>query len=326
MATVQKIYEEMQRMAPLELAESWDNPGLLVDCGGEVSRVLVALDVTAETLAEAEQNGCQLIVTHHPVIFHPLKKLSPADLPFQLVQKGISAICMHTNLDAAEGGVNEVLAGIFGMKNWEPFAGGCGRVGEVEPITVPELARKARVELGARCNTPLDGPEVPVKYADTGKPVRRLAVISGAGGGLFEEALAMEADCLLTGEADHHDALDAKRLGLSIVAASHYATEFPVAAAVAQSSAPRSRLWKCWSARPTATRLLIYNKFIIKKTSQSRYRSPAAPLSALACHLPGRGSLSCQGALGKEISFSLGNGSDCQSLSCQERCHRAKRR
>ena len=209
MATVQKIYEEMQRMAPLELAESWDNPGLLVDCGGEVSRVLVALDVTAETLAEAEQNGCQLIVTHHPVI-------------------------LHTNLDAAEGGVNEVLAGIFGMKNWEPFAGGCGRVGEVEPITVPELARKARVELGARCNTPLDGPEVPVKYADTGKPVRRLAVISGAGGGLFEEALAMEADCLLTGEADHHDALDAKRLGLSIVAASHYATEFPVAAAVAQ--------------------------------------------------------------------------------------------
>ena len=240
MATVQKIYEEMQRMAPLELAESWDNPGLLVDCGGEVSRVLVALDVTAETLAEAEQNGCQLIVTHHPVIFHPLKKLSPADLPFQLVQKGISAICMHTNLDAAEGGVNEVLAGIFGMKNWEPFAGGCGRVGEVEPITVPELARKARVELGARCNTPLDGPEVPVKYADTGKPVRRLAVISGAGGGLFEEALAMEADCV-----------------------------------------------------------------------------PPPPAG---------GVFPVRGTLGKEISFSLGNGSDCQSLSCQERCHRAKRR
>ena len=166
---------------------------------------------------------------------------------------------MHTNLDAAEGGVNEVLAGIFGMKNWEPFAGGCGRVGEVEPITVPELARKAQVELGARCNTPLDGPEVPVKYADTGKPVRRLAVISGAGGGLFEEALAMEADCLLTGEADHHDALDAKRLGLSIVATSHYATEFPVTAAVAQklrAAFPAVRAGR----RINATRLLIYNK------------------------------------------------------------------
>ena len=233
MATVQKIYEEMRRMAPLELAESWDNPGLLVDCGGEVSRVLVALDVTAETLAEAEQNGCQLIVTHHPVIFHPLKKLSPADLPFQLVQKGISAICMHTNLDAAEGGVNEVLAGIFGMKNWEPFAGGCGRVGEVEPITVPELARKAQAVLGGRCNRPRSGPAVQVKFADSGKTVKRLAVISGAGGSMFEDALAVGADCLLTGEANHHAAIDAVGLGLSLVAAGHYATEFPVCAAIA---------------------------------------------------------------------------------------------
>ena len=234
MATVQKIYEEMQRMAPLELAESWDNPGLLVDCGGEVSRVLVALDVTAETLAEAEQNGCQLIVTHHPVIFHPLKKLSPADLPFQLVQKGISAICMHTNLDAAEGGVNEVLAGFFGMREMEAFAEGCGRVGSIDPITVPELAKKAQQALASRCNQPLDGPAVQVKFADTGKTVQRLAVISGAGGSLFEDALAQGADCLLTGEANHHHAIDAKRLGLSLIAAGHYATEFPVTAAVAE--------------------------------------------------------------------------------------------
>ena len=234
MTTVQTIYEEMQRLAPLELAESWDNPGLLVDCGGAVSRVLVVLDISPATVEEAAQKGCQLIVSHHPVIFSPMKKLGPQDLPFQLVQKGISAICMHTNLDAAEGGVNEVLAGIFGMRNWEVFADGCGRVGEVDPITVPELARKAQIELGARCNTPFDGPEVQVKFADTGKPVRRLAVISGAGGSLFEEVLAVGADCLLTGEANHHHALDAKRLGLSLVAGGHYATEFPVTAAVAQ--------------------------------------------------------------------------------------------
>lgn len=233
MTTVQAIYEEMQRLAPLELAESWDNPGLLVDCGGEVRRVLVALDISPETVKEAAAKGCGLIVSHHPVIFHPLKKLGPPDLPFQLVREGISAICMHTNLDAAEGGVNEVLAGIFGMRNWEVFENGCGRVGEIDPITVPELARKAQAELGARCNLPLTGPAVAAKYADTGKIVRRLAVISGAGGGCWEDALAVGADCLLTGEADHHDALDAKRLGLSIVATSHYATEFPVTAAVA---------------------------------------------------------------------------------------------
>lgn len=234
MTTVQAIYDEMKTLAPLSLAESWDNPGLLVDCGGSVSRVLVALDISPAVVAEAAAKGCSLIVSHHPVIFAPLKKLDGQDVAFRLVQKGISAICMHTNLDAAEGGVNEVLAGIFGMRNWEIFADGCGRVGEIDPISVPALARKAQVELGARCNLPLDGPEVQVKYADTGRPVRRLAVISGAGGSLFEDALAMGADCLLTGEASHHHALDARRLGLSLIAAGHYATEFPVTAAVAR--------------------------------------------------------------------------------------------
>ena len=189
----------MQRIAPLELAESWDNPGLLVNCCRPVDRVLVTLDITPDVVEEAAAKGCGLIVAHHPVIFSPLKRLAPKDVPFQLVQNGISAICMHTNLDAAEGGVNEVLAGMFGMRNWEPFAGGCGRVGEVDLITVPELA-----------------------------------VISGAGGSLFEEAIAVGADCLLTGEANHHHACDAARLGLSLIAAGHYATEFPVTAAVAE--------------------------------------------------------------------------------------------
>ena len=233
MTTVQQVYEAMQAIAPLELAEHWDNPGLLVDCGGQVRRALVALDITPEVVAEAAAKQCEIIVSHHPVIFDPLKKIGPQDVAFQLVRAGISAVCMHTNLDAAAGGVNEVLAGIFGMKDMEPFAEGCGRVGTVEEITVPELARKARQQLAARCNAPQNGPAVQVKFADADRPVKRLAVISGAGGSLFADALAMGADCLLTGEANHHHAIDAKRLGLSLIAAGHYATEFPVAAAVA---------------------------------------------------------------------------------------------
>lgn len=233
MTTVRQVYEAMQAIAPLELAEHWDNPGLLVDCGGQMHRVLAALDITPEVVAEAAAKQCEMIVSHHPVIFDPLKKIGPQDVPFQLVQAGISAICMHTNLDAAEGGVNEVLAGIFGMQDWEVFADGCGRVGEVDPITVPELARKAQAVLGGRCNRPRSGPAVQVKFADTGRTVRRLAVISGAGGSMFEDALAVGADCLLTGEANHHAAIDAVRLGLSLVAAGHYATEFPVCAAIA---------------------------------------------------------------------------------------------
>ena len=234
MTTVQQVYEGMQRLAPPELAEHWDNPGLLVDCGGNVRRVLVTLDITPEVVAEAAAKQCTVIVAHHPVIFDPLKRLCPADVPYQLVQAGISAICMHTNLDAAEGGVNEVLAGFFGMREMEAFAEGCGRVGSIDPITVPELAKKAQQVLASRCNQPLDGPAVQVKFADTGKTVQRLAVISGAGGSLFEDALAQGADCLLTGEANHHHAIDAKRLGLSLIAAGHYATEFPVTAAVAE--------------------------------------------------------------------------------------------
>ena len=234
MTTVQQVYEEMQRIAPLELAESWDNPGLLVDCGGTVQKVLVTLDITPEVVEEAARKHCEVIVAHHPVIFSPLKKIGPQDVPCQLVRAGISAICMHTNLDAAEGGVNEVLAGIFGMKNLETFADGCGRVGDIELNSVKGLAYQVQKELASRCNLPENGPAVQIKLVDNGRMVKRLAVISGAGGSLFEEAIAVGADCLLTGEANHHHAIDAKRLGLSLIAAGHYATEFPVTAAVAE--------------------------------------------------------------------------------------------
>ena len=234
MRTVSEIYEALARMAPPELAESWDNVGLLVDCGGAVERALVCLDITPEVVEEAVARQCGLIVSHHPVIFSPLKRLGPQDVPLQLMRAGISAISMHTNLDAAEGGVNDVLAGLFGMRDPVPFANGCGRVGEIDPCTVPQLAALCQEKLGPYCVPPVgDTPAVQVKYADTGRVVKRLAVISGGGGSLFEEALAQGADCLLTGEASHHAACDAKRLGLSLVAAGHYATEFPVVEAVA---------------------------------------------------------------------------------------------
>ena len=196
MTTVQQVYEEMQRIAPLELAESWDNPGLLVDCGGTVQKVLVTLDITPEVVEEAARKHCEVIVAHHPVIFSPLKKIGPQEVPCQLVRAGISAICMHTNLDAAEGGVNEVLAGIFGMKNLETFADGCGRVGEIELNSVKGLAYQVQKELASRCNLPENGPAVQIKLVDNGRMV--------------------------------------KRLGLSLIAAGHYATEFPVTAAVAE--------------------------------------------------------------------------------------------
>ena len=226
MASVQEIYAMLARLAPVELAESWDNVGLLVDCGREVHGILVTLDITKDVVQEAARQNCQLIVSHHPVIFGGLKHLSEDDVSYALIRAGISAICMHTNLDAAEGGVNDVLADLFGMTDRESFADGCGRIGTVPEGLTPQLARQAQDKL-----------HTAVKFADTGRTNRRLAVISGAGGSMFAEAVQLGADCLLTGEANHHQALDAVRLGMSLIAATHYATEWPVVPVLAEKLA-----------------------------------------------------------------------------------------
>ena len=218
MTTVQQLNEAMQALAPLELAESWDNPGLLVDCAGKVTRVLVTLDITPEVVAEAAAKHCEAIVAHHPVIFDPLKKLGPQDVPFQLVRACISAICMHTNLDAAAGGVNEVLAGIFGMQDPEPFAEGCGRIGTTMPTTVEALAKFCADTL-----------HTGVKYVNGGRAVTCLAEVSGGGGSYLQEAIDRGADCLVTGEAAHHIALLAKQKGIGLVVAGHWGTEHAIA-------------------------------------------------------------------------------------------------
>ena len=210
----------MQRIAPLELAESWDNPGLLVDCGRPVDRVLVTLDITPEVVQEAAAKGCGLIVAHHPVIFSPLKRLEPRDVPFQLVQNGISAICMHTNLDAAPGGVNDTLCDILGIaaEGRESFAEGCGRIGTTMPTTVEALAKFCAATLHSG-----------VKYVNGQKPVTCLAEVSGGGGSYLEEAIARGADCLVTGEAAHHIALLARQKGIGLVGAGHWGTEHAIA-------------------------------------------------------------------------------------------------
>lgn len=217
--TVQQVLDELRRFAPPELAQDWDNVGLLVDAGHPVTGVLTALDITAEVVQEAAALGCELIVAHHPVIFHPIKALAPGDVPALLVQKGISAICMHTNLDAAEGGVNDTLAAILGMRDTRSFADGCGRIGTVDETSAAALAAFCQKTLGPG-----------VHYVEAGRPVRCLAEVSGAGGSYWQEAMALGADCLVTGEAAHHNGIDARRCGFGLVVAGHWGTEHPIAA------------------------------------------------------------------------------------------------
>ena len=222
MATTNDIYAEMQRYAPLELAESWDNPGLLVDCGREVSRVLVTLDITPEVVEEAAAGGCELIVSHHPVIFSPLKKLTPRDVSFQLVQKGISAICMHTNLDAAEGGVNDQLAKALGLTDTIPLnEQKIGRIGTLScEIPLEQFLHDVVKSLGCRG----------LRYRSGGRPVRRVAVGGGACGEYIPQALAQGCDTFVTSDLRYNDFLDTQ--GLNLIDAGHFPTEDVVCAEV----------------------------------------------------------------------------------------------
>lgn len=230
MTELKEIYGYLKELAPLELAEDWDNPGLLVDCGRPVGRILTCLDITGPVVREAQEKGCDLVVSHHPVIFRPLKALQEGQVPCLLLKAGISAICMHTNLDAAPGGVNDTLAQRMGLREVEPFAEGMGRIGWINEMSAHQLAQETARILHAR-----------VQWADGGKPIRRLALITGSGGSMLEDAIRAGADALLTGEASHHAALDALAAGVTLVTAGHYATEFPVAQTLATRLGDRFR-------------------------------------------------------------------------------------
>lgn len=223
MPSITEINQMLSDLAPIELAAPWDNVGLLVDAGVAPTAILFALDITPEVVEEAAQLNCQLIVSHHPVIFSPLKRIGTQDVVFQLVRKKISAICMHTNLDAATCGVNDLLAELMGLQNTISFADGYGRIGEIEPTEISAFSQACMRALG-----------VSVKCIDAGAPIHRVAVVSGAGGSYVHEAASLGADVLLTGEAGHHHAIDAKRLGINLVVAGHYATEFPIVPVLAE--------------------------------------------------------------------------------------------
>lgn len=218
--TVQEILRELSAFAPPELACSWDNVGLLVDAGRPVDKVLTALDITADVVREAAASGCQLIVSHHPVIFDPMKRIAVDDVPALLLQNGISGICMHTNLDATEGGVNDTLADHLGIarEDRRNFADNCGRIGSVQATTVAQIAKFCADTLHSG-----------VKYVDCGKPVTCLAEVSGAGGSYLQQAIDEGADCLVTGEAAHHIALLARQKGIGLVVAGHWGTEQGIA-------------------------------------------------------------------------------------------------
>lgn len=231
MPTVREIESALYELAPRALAAEWDNVGLLVGRPDrEVRRVLVSLDITESVADEAEHAGADLIVAHHPVIFHPAKSVTDRDpagrLLLRLVEGGLSAICMHTNLDAARGGVNDALAAALGLENAAPVAeDGIARTGTLpEALALPDFLARVKTALSPNG----------MRYADGGRPVRKVAVGGGACGDFLWEAAAMGCDTFVTADLKYNHFLDAQALGLTVVDAGHFPTENVVCPVLAQ--------------------------------------------------------------------------------------------
>ncbi len=222
MAKIAEIYDFLNEIAPVEQRIGSDNVGLLVGhSDAEVTRVLAALDVLPETILEAETLGAQLIVAHHPVIFRPAASITDRDTTglrvMMLVQRQIAAICMHTNLDVAAGGVNDALAARLGLWDVEvlPNSDGVCRFGMVESAATEDFAAFVRDKLRANG----------VRFYDAGRPVKRVTVGGGACGDYVAAALAAGCDTLVVGDAAYHEFLEARMLGLNLIDAGHFPTE-----------------------------------------------------------------------------------------------------
>ena len=233
MATVADILHFIESIAPPYMAEGWDNVGLL--CGRkdkEVRKILVALDPFRTVIDEAIALGADLIVTHHPLIFRsPLMAVNEDSETgrclLTLIEHGIAAINAHTNLDLAPGGVNDVLAKTLGLADIEiinPTENyGLLRKGEVAEQPLNTFLRNVKSAL--KC----DG----LRYVDSGKPVRIVAVGGGSCADGMQEALAAGCDTFVTSDIKYNQFRTAFELGLNLIDAGHFHTENPVMPVVA---------------------------------------------------------------------------------------------
>lgn len=215
-----EIYDYLKELAPLELQMDFDNSGFqLGRLDAEVNRALLALDVTEEVVGEAIELGAQLIISHHPLIFSKLRSIMDTKL-LRLAENRIAVISMHTNLDIATGGVNDVLITLLGARADGPLdPDNCGRVGE--------LPEAQQFDSFLRfCKTALDSKGL--RYYDAGRPVKRLAVMGGSGGDYIGCAVEKDCDTYVTADIKYHQFLEAKELGINLIDGDHFCTENPV--------------------------------------------------------------------------------------------------
>lgn len=238
---VKDIEDIMEKFAPLELKESYDNVGLMVgDSEDEIKSVLISLDCTLDVIDEAINKGCNLILTHHPILFIKPSSITTKTLIgrkiIKLIQNDINVYSSHTNLDSTVGGLNDTVAKLLGFDKWQVIeptsirkpeyrSTGIGRVVTFDnPVTLDELCSRIKSVLGISC----------LRYSGADDMlITKLAIINGSGQDYFYDAQKMGADCILTGDTTYHHVSDFEELGIGVIDAGHFHTEWPPLKAIA---------------------------------------------------------------------------------------------
>lgn len=230
MVTVSDIYKLIDNAAPFSSAMSFDNVGILVGDGcAAVTRALLCLDITPAVVEEAAAMNANLIISHHPVIFNPMKQLAASSVPYLLARHGINAICAHTNIDRSPiCGTNVALGELLSLRNVHPNEQFGDEVvlfsGELPtPLPPVDFAAYVKERLGLTA--------LPAVLGE--RDVQTVYYCSGAGGDFLSYAQTCGADAYLTGELHHHQAIEAATTGMTVLAAGHYETEKPIAAHLA---------------------------------------------------------------------------------------------
>lgn len=218
MTTVQNIYDYINSFAPFETQEEWDNSGFQIgDLKETVTTCVVALDVTAQTVAYAKQNHAQLIISHHPVIFSKLHAVTSDTIIYDLVHSGLHVIAAHTNYDLAQGGINDALCAALALQDINMVDKSFLRVGTLpHTMDTDTFARYVKEKLKAS----------QIRYSAVSRQIKTVAVCGGAGADFIAQA-RVQADAYVTGDASYHNILDAQQAGFCLVAAGHYDTEMP---------------------------------------------------------------------------------------------------
>ena len=226
--TVKEFYEYLCREIPSELSLDGDSDGISCcpEPDREVKNVLIALDATSDTVEEAVTEGYDVILTHHPMLFGGISAINSEEYRgsklIKLIRAGVSVMSFHTRLDAVDGGVNDMLVSLLQLKNASKIGEkGIGRIGELEaPMLADDLAVLIKNTLGAPY----------VEFSDSGKPIKRVAVLGGSADSMIGDAIVAGADALIGGELKYHSLTDSQDYGISLFSAGHFFTENPVCA------------------------------------------------------------------------------------------------